>query len=245
MQECIHGLEVPLCDVCYPKAAPEKPAATRAVRAPSVRSPRVTGVTSSRRSIDPAQQRVFHVTHVRNLEEILASGSVSADATPAVDLSTDLTRELRITAEVSPGRSVAEYVPFFLSPAATTWDDLRRGAEDETRWSAAARAAASVDFVALVTTVAALGPDTVVTDGDAAGSVTRFFGGDDIVRALTRLHDSEALDAAEVLAAGSVPFEAIQLIGVANDPARERVRAILGSTRTKVVVYPPWFQPAE
>lgn len=251
MQECIHGLEVPLCDVCYPAAAPEKLAAVRAVRAVrgvrplSAGTTRASTVTTTRRSIDPAQQRVYHVTHVRNLEAILATGAVDPSATPIVDLSTDLTRELRLTAEVSPGRSVAEYVPFYLSPGATTWDDLRRGAYDETRWSTAARTAASIDFVVLVTTVAALGSDAVVADGDAAGSLTRFSGDNEIVRSLTRLHDTEALDSAEVLAFGSVPFDTIQLIGVANDPARERVRAMIGAgLRTKVAVYPPWFQPA-
>lgn len=250
MSECIHGLEIPLCDICYPKAPPERPAAARAVRAPSsrtsTRSPRAATVTTSRRSIDPAQQRVYHVTHIRNLEAILGAGGLEAAAAPVVDLSTELTRELRITAETSAGTSVAEYVPFYLTPAALVWDELRRGAEDETKWSAAARAAASADFVVLVTTVTGLGDGALVTDGDAAGSVTRFSGGDDVVRALTRLHDSESLDAAEVLALGSVPFDAIQLIGVANDPVRERVRGILGAgARTKVAVYPPWFQPAD
>jgi hypothetical protein len=42
-----------------------------------------------------------------------------------------------------------------------------------------------------------------------------------------------------VLATGPVSFSAIQLIGVANDRVRDRVR---GYTATKVAVYPPWFQ---
>jgi hypothetical protein len=189
-------------------------------------------------SIDPARQRAYHLTHIRNLEAILDAGAISAATPPAVDLSTDLTRELRQTAEVVPGRSVADYVPFYLAPSATLWDDVRRGADDETRWSAAARAAASGDFVVLVTTVSALGPDAVITDGDAAASLTRFSTGDDITRALTRLHDSDGLDAAEVLAPESVPYEVIQLIGVANDRVRDHVRDL---TSTKVAVYPPWF----
>lgn len=246
MSECIHGLEVPLCDICYPKAPPERPAPARATRPASTRAPRAATVTTSRRSIDPAQQRVYHVTHLRNLEAILSTGALEAMATPVVDLSSPLTRELRLTAETPAGTSVAEYVPFYLTPSALVWDDLRRGAADETRWSAAARAAASGDLVVLVTTVAALGEGALVADGDAAGSVTRFSGGDDIVRALTRLHDSERLDEAEVLALGSVAFDTIQLLGVANDPVRERVRAVLGSgVRTKVAVYPPWFQAAD
>ena len=242
MSECIHGLEIPLCDICYPKAQPEKPAPVR--RTASPRTSRVAGVNTSRKSIDPAQQRVYHVTHIRNLEEILESGEIRADATPVVDLSTDLTRELRQTAEVTPERSVAGYVPFFLAPTATVWDDLRRGAADETRWSAAARSSAPFDFVVLVSTVARLGEGVIITDGDAAGSLTRFWSGDDVTPALTALHDSESLDAAEVLAPGTVLYEAVQLIGVANDRVRDRVRE-LSTGGTKVAVYPPWFQPAE
>ncbi|MBX3099732.1 MAG: DUF4433 domain-containing protein [Salinibacterium sp.] len=192
--------------------------------------------------MDPAQQRVYHVTHIRNLELVLESGLLSASATPTVDVSSPLTRELRYTAEVVPTRSVANHVPFYLTPTATLWTDLLSGAHDETRWSAAARAAASVDFVVLVTTVAALGPDAVVADGDAAASLTRFATGDEIARALTRLHDSDRWEGAEVLAFDSVPFDAIQLIGVANDRVRDRVRALTG---TKVAVYPPWFLPTE
>ena len=237
MPECIHGLEIPLCDACYPKAQPVQVVPARTVRTPRVT--RVAGVSSSRKSIDPARQRVYHVTHINNLESILDADQIDADASPTVDLSTDLTRELRLTAEVAPEQSVASYVPFYLAPTALRWDELRRGAEDETRWSAAARSAAPVDFVVLVTTVSALGTDAVVADGDAAASLTRFATGDEITKALTKLHDTETFDAAEVLARESVPFGVIQLIGVANDRVRDRVREL---TSTKVAVYPPWFQ---
>lgn len=236
MPECIHGLEIPLCDICYPKAVPEKP---RAVRPAATRAPRAATVTTSRKSITRAEQRVYHVTHIRNLERIVEQGLI-ADATPVVDLSTGLTRELRRSAEIAPGDSVADRVPFYLSPAATLWEQLREGAEDETRWSAAARAAASSDFVFLVSTVAALGPETVITDGDAAGSLTRFASGDAVIRMLERLHDTEQTAEAEALAAGPVPFSAVQLIGVANDRVRERVKPL---TSARVAVYPPWFQP--
>lgn len=242
MPECIHGLDVPLCDSCYPKTPAAQPPVSRTPRTPGARAPRAGAVTTSRKSIDPAQQRAYHVTHVRNLEAILAAGAIDAAVAPVVDVSTDLTRELRLTAEVAPGRSVADFVPFYLSPTATLWGDLRDGAQDETRWSSAARTAASADFVVLVATVGALGPDAVVADGDAAASFTRFATGDEITRALTRLHDTEGLDAGEVLAPGSVPLTAVQLIGVANDRVRDAVR---GLTSMKVAVYPPWFQPAD
>ena len=37
----------------------------------------------------------------------------------------------------------------------------------------------------------------------------------------------------------------VALIGVANEPVRDQVRALLSGTgfRPKVAVYPPWFVP--
>ncbi len=239
MSDCIHGLEVPLCDSCFPKAIPEKPKVVRA----SSRSPRVASVSASRKSLKTGAQRVYHVTHINNLEAILDTGALLADASPAVDLSTQLTRELRSTAQVSSGGPmVSEYVPFYLTPSATLWVQLREGADDETRWSAAARTAVSSEFVFLVSTVEALGEGSVIADGDAAHSLTRFATGESLPRMLERLHDSEDVHEAEALAVAPFPFEAVQLIGVSNDRVRDRVKIL---TSTKVAVYPPWFQPAE
>jgi len=215
---------------------------------------------------------VYHLTHVRNLEHILetgqlrsaqgaiagesAHGAVAEPSTgvaaplPAIDLSSELTRELRATVEVRPGVSVSQCVPFFLSPNAELWNELRSGVVESTRWSNAARAATSTEFVMLVTTIGALGGGAVIADDDAAGTFTRFSGQpDDRTRFLSRLSPEQLLRA-EVLALGTVELSRVQLIGVANDPMRERVREMLvavagGRSDTallKVAVYPPWFQ---
>lgn len=246
MAECIHGLEVPLCDPCYPKAVVDKP---RPVRAAAPRIPRVAAMSSSRKSINVGEQRIYHVTHIRNLASIIKTGALlpavpASDVVPVIDVSSELTRELRLTAEVSPGESVAGYVPFYLAPNAFLWEELRRGAA-EPRWSAAAKAASSADFVILVSTVGDVGFGAVVTDGDAAGSVTRFATTADAVDAMVRrLHDDESARLnAEALVKGSFPFDAVQLIGVANDRIRDRVKGMVDGP--KVAVYPPWFQPPE
>ncbi|MCY7411444.1 MAG: DUF4433 domain-containing protein [Salinibacterium sp.] len=216
--------------------------------------------------------RVYHLTHLRNLERILVSGQLESAqgsalgfaaevaarpsaAFPAVDLSSALTRELRATAEIQPGLTVSQCVPFFLSPNAELWNELRRDVVDSTRWSDAARAAASTDFVMLVTTIGALGPDAVLADDDAAATFTRFAAQpEDRARLFLRL-TPEQLTRAEVLVPGSVALGTVQLIGVANDPMRERVREMLATVartvaasgddvaQIKVAVYPPWFQP--
>lgn len=194
------------------------------------------------------EQRIYHVTHLRNLDSILIAGELRADVTPEVDVSSELTRELRRTAETAPGRSVADHVPFFLAPNATLWNDLRAGAADGTRWSASARGAASTDFLFLVSTMKELGDDSVIADGDAAGSNTRFASGELMDGMIRRLHtDDEARIRAEALVPESFEFEAVQLIGVANDRIRDTVKAKLEAAgfATKVAVYPPWFQPDE
>ncbi len=230
--ECIHGFEPGFCDVCFPKTPPERPRINRQTSATKRSSP----TTAVKPSISTAQQRVYHVTHISNLRSIIDSG-LTADAEPAVDVSSELTRELRRTAEVGVGKPVADLVPFYLAPDATRWVQLREGATDPA-WSHAARTATPTDFVFLVSTLAALGDEAVLSDGDAAGTLTRFAVGDQLSRMLVRLYDSDGRADAEALAKGPVPWERIQLIGVANERVRDRVRAL---TSTRVAVYPPWF----
>ena len=265
--ECIHGFEPGLCDICFPKVAPtpKRSSVVRPSRATvSARGERGGQPTrSGSRSAptNPSNARVYHLTHVRNLQQILESGqlrsshnavtgaSASANVAPGFpvfDLSSELTRELRATAEVRPGLSVSDCVPFFLSPNAELWNELRNGAVESSRWSDAARAATSTDFIMLITTVGALGAGAMIADDDAAGTFTRFSAQpDDRSRFFSRLSPEQLLRA-EVLAPESVELSRIQLIGVANDPMRERVRgmlaAIADAAQLKVAVYPPWFQ---
>jgi len=201
--------------------------------------------TKSRKTLNTADVRVYHITHMRNLPAIIEAGELRADTRPVLDVSSELTRELRAAAEAAAGIAVAGYVPFFLAPDSVPWEELRRGAA-EPRWSAAARAAASTDFVFLVSTVKSLGDTLVITDGDAAGSLTRFAAGsEDAQRMLVHLHDDpdRRLDA-EALALESFPIDAVQLVGVANDRARDSVKELLADSgfTPKVAVYPPWFQ---
>jgi hypothetical protein len=118
------------------------------------------------------------------------------------------------------------------------------------------------DFVILVSTVkqvldlGALAEDSaratiVVTDGDAAHSLTRFAAtrepAERMLRRIRADQDSDTILQAELLVEEAFPVELVSLIGVANDRARDVVKGILQDTqyRTKVAVYPPWFRPAE
>ena len=57
--------------------------------------------------------------------------------------------------------------------------------------------------------------------------------------------DGLGLRSAEFLVREHLPLERVLLIAVGNDRVRDRVRAALDAVglRTRVAVYPPWFQP--
>jgi hypothetical protein len=251
MAECIHGFDEGLCDICYPRSAPEprRTAAVRAVRTPRAPAPTRTA-TTARVATAPAvllsTQRIYHVTHIRNLEMIAIDGALRADATPEVDVSSPLAREMRRSAPLAAGGSVAERVAFYLSPEADRWRELRDGASG-THWSDAARAAGPTEFVVLVADAKSVGDGIVLADGDAAAPATRFASGMEAgTQQLRRMRTADpGFTAGEVLAASPFPFERVALVGVPHEPMRDRVRAVLrevGGHAPKVAVYPPWFQ---
>jgi hypothetical protein len=199
-------------------------------------------------------QRIYHLTHVRNLPGIVSDGLV-AGVHPVVDIAPVELRAER-TATPAPGsgeQTLDEYVPFFLSPDARLWQALR-DRRAHPRLAAEASGLEPADFVFLVTTVGAAlatGNDFVVADGNAEGTGTRFaITRDDAGRLLGRLRSDSSgqsmLDA-EFLVRGELPLAAVTLVGVANDKVRASVREILAdaSNPPRISVYPPWFQRAD
>jgi hypothetical protein len=240
MAECIHGLDEGLCDICFPRtvaAAPSTASARSAASRPP-RSPAPSRARTTSSQVAPSvllsTQRVYHVTHVRNLEMIAIDGALRVDATPEVDVSSALAREMRQSAPLASGGVVADRVPFYLSPEAERWREIRDGAAGS-HWSDAARAANPA------------GDDVVLADGDAAAPATRFAHGmEQGTQLLRRIRSLDpAYATAELLVPSPFAFAGIALIGVPHEPMRDRVRAILrevGGHAPKVAVYPPWFQ---
>ncbi|TFD91189.1 DarT ssDNA thymidine ADP-ribosyltransferase family protein [Cryobacterium serini] len=265
----LSSLRDPLPTAAMPVARAARPVrvagAPRPVRAEAVSTDNVD------------EQRVYHLTHISNLSAILKDGRLLANgaltARPAVDISAPATRDLRRAAHVSgDGRSVAEYVPFFLSPNATVWESVRAEAADP-RLALDAHGSEAFDFVMLVSTVkkindgiaaraaaesaqdadAATEPApfvssvVAVTNGDAAGALTRFGAtpatAERMLQTLRAEADGAMMLEAELLVPDAVPMDLITLIGVCNDNVRETVRGILkaSSYKPKVAVYPPWF----
>ena len=269
--ECIHGFPDGLCASCFPKPVPEgvKPLARTATRArtATAQRPTVRGLREAARSgaststLNVLEQRIYHLTHIRNLPGILKADALIAGADHEVGLSDAAMREERSDATVPgavvpgtdgfPGHeaSLASYVPFFLSPDAEQWRSLRDG-DEHPRVAKAARVWDPADFVFLVSTVREIvGKELpfVVADGNGEGSLTRFASTrDDAERMLRRLHavpDGAGLAEAELLVADRFPLEAVTLIGICNDKVRANVREIIAGSNfaPKVAVYPPWF----
>ena len=223
---------------------------------------RVAGAAGARTlveaPVDPKTVRIYHVTHVENVASILGEGAILADsagATPTVDISAVDAREFRRSAAVDGTESVvADYVPFLLSTDAHVWNAVRTATPDPRLAPHAVERPAS-DHVILVSSVAgAVGaltdtPGSVaVSDADAAaGGVAMASDWPGVLRLLQRLHrddDGARLLTAEFLVRECLPLERVILIAVGNEPVRDRVRGALDAVglRTRVAVYPPWFQ---
>ncbi len=280
--ECIHGFDDGFCAVCSPPAVPESAVKTRPAKARSAPNPRtsstrkpthpvtrrtapgaVSGPTKLTHTGDVAEQRLYHVTHVDNLDSIIESGGLLADtagAVPTIDVASPEVRQARRETAI-PGQTatVADYVPFYLSPDANLWDTVRTRGIDP-RISTGAQTLAARDFVVVVTVVkdifvsCADSTDAVpysVTDGDAALSITRFgtgpTGTEKMLRSLRTEDGSGSILNAEFLVKDALPFELVTLIGVCNERVRDEVKAKLkrAGYRARVAVYPPWFQAVE
>ncbi|MFD1720727.1 DarT ssDNA thymidine ADP-ribosyltransferase family protein [Amnibacterium endophyticum] len=258
MTECIHGFDEGMCDICFPRVAPQpvsalaSPPSRPASRASATatRPKRVAPPAGRPATVPPfGARRLYHWTHLTNLESILLDGDLRSRASgvePDVDVAAPLVRDLRARADVGDGRTVTDFVPFAASPDSDRWAEVRTGAEGA-QWSAAARATSATDYALLVVTGKELGADVVVADGDASAPLTAFTIGEP-AKAVARLTRTDPdLVAAEVLVPGPVPLSAVSLIAVANEPARARVRGMFRDVEgaaPRVVVHPPWFVPA-
>ncbi len=261
MTECRHGFDEELCDICSPRRTAEPvrtaPAPRRApvskarerVAPTSLRdpAPAATVVHQAKTSVPFAQRRLYHVTHVDNIAGILADGAIRAGAIPDVDLITPEGRAAIAERELVPGAPLAGFVPFLLSPDALWWNALR-AAEAGEQYSRAARKAATADFVVLIATTAAAGPEIVVTDGPVGAPSTSFaVGADAAVPLLRRVQVRDPdLRSAEAYVNGSYAVADLAMVATANEPIRAEVKRLVGLAGVRLPrlgVFPPMFQP--
>lgn len=83
----------------------------------------------------PAQPKIYHITHVNNLPDIVADGGLFADATmtsrggprAGIGMSSIKTRRLTLPVHCHAGDFVGDYVPFYFCPRSIMLFVIHRG----------------------------------------------------------------------------------------------------------------------
>jgi hypothetical protein len=200
---------------------------------------------------------IYHFSHGRNLEAIIAASKLRASATAAttVDVADARIKRSRENRHVrcGPGGTVGEYVPFYFAPRSPMLFRIQRGGVEGVDGSPAGL----VYFATTTERLAAAGLAWVFTDGNAAAAVTQFF--DDpallnekvdwtLMREVYWNNTPEDGDrvrrrGAECLVHRAVPLGLIDELGVYNEAARRRVGEILAASESglAVAVRQDWY----
>jgi len=186
---------------------------------------------------------IYHFTHGKNLEAIVAAGELRASATAAttVDIADAKIKGGRKNRAVTcgPGGTVGDYVPFYFAPRSPMLFRIQQGGVE----GVDGNPAGLVYFATTTERLDAAGLPWVSTDGNAAAAVTQFF--DDpallgekvdwpLMGAVYWNNTAEDGDrvrrrGAECLVHRVVPLEVIDEIGVHNTASRKRAREILAA----------------
>jgi hypothetical protein len=184
---------------------------------------------------------IYHFTHGKNLDAILAAGELrpSATAENAVDIADAKIKSSRTNRTVScgPRGCVGDYVPFYFAPRSPMLFRIQQGGVEGVDGDPKGL----VYFATTTERLDAAGLVWVFTDGNAAAAVTQFF--DDgallaekvdwaLMRATYWNNTTEDGDrvrrrGAECLVHGAVPLDVIDEIGVYNAAAQTRGTEIL------------------
>ncbi len=207
---------------------------------------------------------VYHITHIRNLPGIIASGLlcdrlIAERAVPVVGIAHQHIKERRARRRVSiaAGGTLADYAPFMFAPRSPMLYAIRRGQVQ----GYAEGQAAVIHLVADVERLTDGGARCVFTDGHADMEPSQQY--DDLALLPTVIdwgvmrgrywhntaqhNDRKRLRQAEFLVHQSVRWAAIHEIGVINRQAKAQVEAVIqqsGSAhRPQVVVRDGWYYP--
>lgn len=225
----------------------------RLVRRPTM----AAGQRGEHVAIPPDGIRVFHFTHLRNLEGIISEGlwcdaACRREGLTEVEIGSAGIRERRLhlpVGNVGAGGYVGDYVPWYFGPRSPMMFTLARNnyefreGFDEV-----------VYLVSSVSTIAGLGGEWIASDRNAALSLAEFTDDEDalvdhisweVVRARywTDYPDGADLRAAEFLVHETVPWEAVEVIATKTQGTREQVQAMLTGVdhSPPVIVRSQWY----
>ncbi|MGC4093110.1 MAG: DUF4433 domain-containing protein [Polyangiaceae bacterium] len=201
----------------------------------------------------PSNPQIFHITHVENIESILAHGCLWSDSqrikrsleTTNIGYSHIKERRLNRPVTTTFGRKLGDYVPFNFCPRSVMLYVVSRGHDDY-----AGGQEDIVHLVSSVNTATRLGKQWAFTDLHAdLGYASYFTSLDDLgevdwsVMPLTYWanDDTKQKRQAEFLVFDSFPWSAVETIGVKSVSVRARLRSLLPSGAPPVAIRPDWY----
>jgi hypothetical protein len=199
---------------------------------------------------------IYHISHVRNLERILAEGGLHCDRTAQKLKSVNIghmhikERRLRRVVPVGPKGTVGEYVPFYFAPRSPMLYAINRGAVE-----GYAEGQSPVIYIcSTAEAVKEAGLRWVFTEGHADMDFTDFF---DDLKDLNKIdwnlmtarywHDTDddpdrkRRRQAEFLVHEFFPWELVSYIGVYDGPAAEAVGKVLKRDDPKIGIELGWY----
>jgi hypothetical protein len=220
-------------------------------------------MAAPRSGLAPATPKIYHITHVDNLPQIISHGVVWSDAErikrgldcTIVGLGSIKRRRLAVLAVTChPGTRVGEYVPFYFCPRSVMLYILHMANHPELSYRGGQGPIVHLvaDLQRTIGWAESEGRPWAFSDRNAGAGYANFYGSLD---ALGRL-DWAAIRArdwrapaikegkqAEFLVYESFPWVRVERIGVHNETVAQRVRQIVADAehRPPVAVRPDWY----
>jgi ssDNA thymidine ADP-ribosyltransferase, DarT len=211
----------------------------------------------------PAQPKIYHITHGRNLVRIMADGCLWSDAEiisrggpeSTIGISKIKRRRLEeLTVACHPGTKVGQFVPFYFCPRSVMLHILHKANHPDLTYRDGQRAIVHLvaDLQEVVDWAEGQSRPWAFTDRNAGSYIFESFRD---VAQLDRLNwdhianddfrDAAVKEAkqAEILVFGSFPWILVRTIGIACEKIAERVREIVSVSdhQPDVQVQTGWY----
>jgi hypothetical protein len=207
-------------------------------------------------------RKIYHITHIDNLESIIDSGGLLCDAamikvggpTASIGMSSIKSRRLGLPIKCYPGDVVGDYVPFYFCPRSIMLFLIHRAnhAELAYRGGQGPILHLEADLTAAIEWAEQVGRRWAFSLSNAGAAYTEFRHRAhqlievnwDAVDAID-FRDAQVKEGkqAEFLMQGSFPWQLVQRIGVQSSTIHSRVVRLVANapTRPVVEVKPRWY----
>jgi len=209
----------------------------------------------------PAKPKIYHITHVDNLQRILADGCLLSDASinarggpqTTIGMSTIKARRLLLPVKCHDGDCVGEYVPFYFCPRSVMLYIIYRGNHPEINYrdgqgsivhleADLSEAIAWADRNRRRWAFTLSNAGAIYTEFRSTADQLQEISWDAIAASDWRAAEVKEGKQAEFLVHESFPWELVGRVGVVSASLRAQVRDILGAEGQPVVeIRPDWY----